>query len=95
MKRLTQYVVLPKNLFLLLFWNISFAFLIIFLLKGMLSFMDYSTVTFNEEPALGLTGFVVNIIIFPIMSLLTSFSLWLLILFGNFILKLVLRIFDL
>jgi hypothetical protein len=94
MKKIKQFSTLPDKLFGFLFWNIAFAILIIYLFNGLLSFFGYSTATFNEEPAFGLSGFLVNLIIAPLMALLITFIIWALILFGNLMLRIAIKIFD-
>lgn len=75
-KLLTKYKDLPKNLFGLLFWNMFFAFFVL------------STVHFNGEPAYGMTAFIINLTISPLMSLMFTVLIWLAIKFGNLSIKL-------
>lgn len=91
---LEKYSRLPQNFFLLIFWNTSFAIFVIFLIKGILTLMGYSTATLDSEEVSGLSGFVVNLVVAPLMALVVSFIFWLTLLFGNFVLRLILRWFT-
>ena len=88
---LKKYKELPSNLFGLLFWNIFFLYGPVFLCLGFLALFGVKPVEFNGEPTYGVWGLVMSLIMAPFMSLVTAFTIWILVIVGNFILKLIVR----
>jgi len=85
---LKKYVELPKNLFGLLYWNIFSIYILVFLCLGFLALFGIKPVEFNDEPTYGFLGLLISLIMGPFMSLVTAFTVWLLLVIGNIILKL-------
>ena len=79
---------LPDNLFGLLYWNIFSVYAVIFICLGLLALLEVKAVEFNGEPTYGILGLVVSLIMAPLMALVTTFATWLLLIVGNFILRL-------
>jgi len=86
--QLKNYTEFPKNLFGLLFWNIFSIYLLIFILVGILALLGIKPIEFNGEPTYGIWGLVTAILFAPLMSLVTAFATWILLIVGNFFLKL-------
>lgn len=84
---LKKYVQLPENLFGLLYWNILSIYIVGFIIAGLLSLFGIQPIEFNGEPKYGILGLVVALIMSPFMTLVTAFATWLLLIVGNFILK--------
>ena len=88
---LKKYVELPKNLFGLLYWNIFSIYIVIFIFVGLLSLFGIKPVEFNGEETYGFLGLIVALLMAPFMALVTTFATWLLLIIGNFILKIFVR----
>ncbi|GAA5040155.1 hypothetical protein GCM10011506_40320 [Marivirga lumbricoides] len=85
--KLNKYKDLPSGLFGKLFWNIFFAYLVLFLIVGLLSLFGIKSVSFNDEPTFGLMGLLSALLIAPLTALSTSFAIWLLMMIGNVVMK--------
>jgi hypothetical protein len=90
--KLMQYRELPNNLFGLLFWNIFSAYMVIFIFLGLLALFGVQPVDFNNEPTFGFLGLISSIVMGPIMSLVTTLAIWVLLIMGNFVLKVATRL---
>lgn len=88
---LKKYKELPEGLFGKLFWNIFFAYLVIFLVLGLLSLTGIKPIEFNGEPTYGFMGLVSALLMAPLIALSTSFAIWLIMIFGNLIMKVFVR----
>ena len=77
----------PRQLFNLIFWNTFFAQLVIFLIVGFLSLIGEQPVSFNNEPRFGIVGFLSAMLMFPLISIATSVSIWILLMFGNLVIR--------
>lgn len=88
---LKKYVELPKNLFGLLYWNIFSIYTVIFIFVGLLSLFGVKPVEFNGEETYGFLGLIVALLMGPLMALVTAFATWVLLIIGNFILKIFIR----
>lgn len=86
--KLNKFKDLPSNFFGKIFWNIFFAYLVIFLVLGILALLEIRPIEFNGEPTYGFVGFISAILITPLIALPTSFTVWILMVFGNFIMRL-------
>jgi hypothetical protein len=89
---LKKYTELPNNLFGLLYWNIFGIYFLVFICLGLLAVFEIKPVEFNGEPTYGVVGLLVSLIMAPFMSLVTAFTVWLLLIVGNFILKIVTKL---
>ncbi len=87
-----KYSELPKNLFGILYWNIFSIYLLIFVFVGFLSLFGVKPIEFNGEPTYGILGLIVALLMAPFMALVTSFATWLLLVTGNFVLRVILKI---
>lgn len=88
---LKKYKELPVNLFGLLFWNIFSLYGVVFVCLGFLALFGVKPVEFNGEPTYGFLGLIASLIMAPFMSLVTAFTVWILVVIGNLILKLFVR----
>lgn len=88
---LKKYIELPKNLFGLLYWNIFSIYVVIFIFVGLLALFGVKPVEFNGEETYGVLGLIVALIMGPFMALVTAFATWLLLIVGNFILRIFVR----
>jgi hypothetical protein len=82
-----KYIELPKNLFGLLYWNIFSIYMVIFILLGLLALFDVKPIDFNGKETYGFAGLIVSLIMAPFMALVTAFATWILLVLGNFILR--------
>jgi hypothetical protein len=89
---LNHYKKLPESLFGLIFWNVFLFFMPIFLVLGILALTGIKPVEFNDKPTYGILGIVWVIVLGPLMSLVTSFAIWIFLTVGNWILRLILKI---
>jgi hypothetical protein len=88
---LKKYIELPKNLFGLLYWNIFSIYIVIFIFVGLLALFGVKPIEFNGEETYGFLGLIVALIMGPFMALVTAFATWLLLIVGNFILKIFIK----
>ena len=88
---LKKYIELPKNLFGLLYWNIFSIYIVIFIFVGLLALFGVKPIEFNGEETYGFLGLIVALIMGPFMALVTAFATWLLLVVGNFILKIFIK----
>ena len=79
---------LPNGLFGKLFWNIFSTYLVIFLILGILSLLEIRPIDFNGEPTYGIMGLVSALLMAPLIALSTAFAIWLMVIFGNLVMKL-------
>lgn len=82
---------LPDKLFGLLFWNIFAFYGVAFVCLGVLALFGVKPVEFNGEPVYGVWGFVLSIVMAPFIALVMAFAIWLLLIVGNFLLRLFIR----
>ena len=85
---LSKFSQLPPNLFGLLFWNYFFVYVVILIITGLLALFNIKPVDFNGEPTYGVLGFIASVLMSPIMAFVTAVSTWLLLILGNFVLRL-------
>ena len=88
---LSQYKKLPDNLFGLIFWNVFLFFMPIFLVLGVLALIGIKPVDFNDKPTYGILGMVWTVVLGPLMSLVTTLTIWIFLTIGNLILRLILK----
>jgi len=91
MKIIEDYNKLPNNFFKLIFWNVFFAYLIIFFVSGLLALFQIRPITFNDEPTYGILGFLISMIMAPMISFVSAVAIWILLMMGNIIMKMVLK----
>jgi hypothetical protein len=84
---LSQYKKLPDNLFGLIFWNVFLFLMPIFLVLGILALVGVKPIEFNEEPTYGILGIVWAILLGPLMSLVTTLTIWIFLRIGNLVLR--------
>lgn len=89
---LKNYTELPKNLFGLLYWNIFGVYFFIFFIIGLLSLMGVRPIEFNGQDTYGFLGLVVALVMGPFMALVTTFATWIILIVGNFVLKVFVKI---
>lgn len=65
-----------------------------FVILGFLALFDLKPVEFNGEPTYGVLGLTVSLIMAPFMSLVSAFTVWVLLIIGNFILKLFVKLHN-
>jgi hypothetical protein len=82
-----KYRELPKNLFGLLFWNMFSVYMVIFIFVGLLALFGVKPMEFNGKPTYGILGLIVALIVGPFAALIWAFATWLLLITGNFILR--------
>jgi hypothetical protein len=88
---LSQYKKLPGNLFGLISWNVFLFFMPIFLVLGILAMVGIKPVDFNDKPTYGIWGVVWAVVLGPLMSLVTTLTIWIFLKIGNLILRLLLK----
>lgn len=89
---LKKYTKLPEGLFGLLYWNIFSIYLLIFIFLGLLSLFGIKPIEFNGEPTYGILGLITSLLMAPLIALVTAFATWILLMGGNFILKLFVKV---
>jgi hypothetical protein len=89
---LKKYSELPNNLFGLLYLNFFCIYILIFIFVGLLALFGVNPVDFNGEPTYGFLGLISSLIMAPLMALVTSFATWILLISGNFILKIFVKL---
>jgi hypothetical protein len=88
---LSHYKKLPDNLFGLIFWNVFLFLMPIFLVLGILALIGIKPVDFDDKPTYGILGIVWAIVLGPLMSLVTTVTIWIFLKIGNVILRLILK----
>jgi hypothetical protein len=89
---LRKYKELPANLFGMLFWNTFSLYGVVFICLGFLALFGIKPVEFNGEPTYGILGMLISLIMTPVMSLVTAFAIWILMIAGNFIFKIFVKL---
>jgi hypothetical protein len=64
---------------------------VIFIFVGLLALFGVKPIEFNGEETYGFLGLIVALIMGPFMALVTAFATWLLLIMGNFILKIFIK----
>ena len=82
----------PDRSFKLFFWKFFFGYLPIGLLISFLSLFEVNPVVFNEEPVVGIKGFMVGLLMIPLIVLAITIMVWLLFTVGNSIINLLVRL---
>jgi hypothetical protein len=88
---LNHYKKLPDNLFGLIFWNVFLFFMPIFIVLGILALVGIKPVDFNNKPTYGIWGIVWAIFLGPLMSFVTTLTIWIFLMIGNLVLRLILK----
>lgn len=82
----------PEKSFKLFFWKFFFGYLPIGLLISFLALFEVNPVVFNEEPVDGIKGFMVGLLIIPLIVLAITIMVWLLFTVGDLIINLLIRL---
>jgi len=90
--QLKKYVKPPEAFFGLIFWNTFFLYAPVFIVLGFLALFGVKPIEFNGEPTYGVVGLLVSLIMAPFVSFFTAFAVWILVMTGNLILKLFMRL---
>lgn len=92
-KIIEKYLEMPKDLFKRIFVTFLFGYFPFALLHIVLNLAGVLPVNFNGKEVYGIKGFLVLVLFMPFVVLIMTFFVWLYFIFGNFILKLVKKIF--
>jgi hypothetical protein len=92
-KIIEKYSEKPINLFKKLFITFLFGYIPLALLQIILNIMGVIPVNFNEEKIYGLKAILIIILFTPFIVLMISVFVWLYFIFGNFVLRLVKKMF--
>ena len=92
--KLSNYSKLPDKFFGLIFWNTLALYSVVFIILGILALLGIKPVEFNGEPTYGIVGLLLSLVMAPFVSFFTAFSVWILVIVGNFFLRIIIKMIE-
>lgn len=92
-KIIEKYSEIQQDLFKRIFFTFLFGYIPFAFLHIILNLMGVIPVNFNGKPIYGIGGALVIILFIPFVVLMLSFFVWLYLIFGNLVLRIIKKIF--